>query len=250
MSDGADAFPLARRIIYMKKIIPIFIALILSGCSSMDNYHKSIEKQVSLSPITMSSLQDERFNAKIAFLYHVLANTHEVHIHQMNGEIHNEVYLAKDGHGEVVIRFQTDKDGNRIDGTGTTLTDHPNQGSYNYFHPENDPLRHFTYDSLPWLDWGAIRNDPTTVEQRVHAYILDLSAGLDAAYANRSSIKLPIEFTLAENGKSQAIAFLLSAMDVGGVDLEIFTNINVTGKERQEFLDGLERGIITLLNGN
>jgi hypothetical protein len=39
-------------------------------------------------------------------------------------------------------------------------------------------------------------------------------------------------------------------MDVGGVDLEIFTNINVTGKERQEFLDGLERGIITLLNGN
>jgi hypothetical protein len=198
----------------------------------------------------MSDLEDERFKAKVAFLYHVLANTHEVNIHQMNGEIHNEVYVANDGHGEVVFRFQIDEHGNKIDGTGTTLTDHPNQGTYNYFHPSNEPLRHFTYDSLPWLDWGAIRNDPTTIEQRVHAYVLDFSTGLQAAYANQSSTTLPSGFTLSEKGQSQAMAFLFSAMDRGGVDIEIFITFNVTEKQKREFLEGLEKGITTLLKEN
>ena len=53
-----------------------------------------------------------------------------------------------------------------------------NDGSYNYAHPENDPINHFTRDILPWIFWGYSREDPTTIEERLVAYSESLGGGL------------------------------------------------------------------------
>ena len=86
----------------------------------------------------------------------VLANTHEVSIHQMRGATGNKVYLHKDGKREAVY-----------DAAGKLVQDGVNDGSYNYFHPRREAARHFTFDILPWMTWGNSAEDPTTPKERI-----------------------------------------------------------------------------------
>ena len=105
-------------------------------------------------------------------IYHWLAHTNETPIHQMRGASGNQVYLHTNGHYEAVY----DKDGKLV-------KDGINDGSYNYAHPFEEPLKHFNRDLLPWILWGSTPNDPTSLEERLDAYSYALGSGLGVASA-------------------------------------------------------------------
>ena len=98
--------------------------------------------------------------------YRTLAHTPEIAIHQMRGEVTNVVYISPDGHKEAVY-----------DNNGNLVTNLYNKGSYNYCHPENEPICHFSKDMIPWLKWGNDRDDPTSFSERLSAYSIDLRYG-------------------------------------------------------------------------
>lgn len=106
-------------------------------------------------------------NADKEIVFLMLSQTPEVKIHQMRGATKNKVYLHKDGHKEAVY-----------DENGILVQDGINDGSYNYANPKSDPFGHYTQDIHPWIIYGMSPNDPTTKPERIHAYMLDLEAGI------------------------------------------------------------------------
>jgi len=144
----------------MKKFILIIFGIIIPIMASaqlpsqLDPYIKRIQDR-------------DIPSSQIFILYAILRNTHEVCIHQQNGAKDNNVYVSKDGHKEAVY-------GN----DGKLVQDGVNDGSYNYFHPSYQPLRHFTADNSPWIMWGQSRTDNTTVNSRIYAYMGDLEGGI------------------------------------------------------------------------
>jgi hypothetical protein len=101
----------------------------------------------------------------------ILSHTCEIAQHNMNGATGNEVYLHPDGHSEAVF----DSSGNRV-------TDAENMASYNYYHWQKQPWRHFYYDTLPWLIWGNSENDTTFILQRLRAWLTDVKYGAMDAF--------------------------------------------------------------------
>lgn len=102
-----------------------------------------------------------------SLLFLILSKTNEYHIHNMNGAVGNQVFLHEDGAIELVY-----------DANGNLVKDGINDGSYNYAHPVKDPIGHFEKDIHPWIKWGASQNDPTTVSERIYAYMGDLEGGI------------------------------------------------------------------------
>lgn len=100
-------------------------------------------------------------------LFLMLSQTQELNIHQMRGATKNKVFVHKDGHKEAVF-----------DENGSLVQDGINDGSYNYAHPQNDPFGHYTQDIHPWINFGMSRKDPTSKQERIQAYILDLEQGI------------------------------------------------------------------------
>ena len=171
----------------------------------------------------------------------MLANTEELRIHQFNGASDNEVHVKSDiangGYPELVVRFDRDENGNKIDGTGKHVQDCENKGSFNYKHPQREPLGHFAQDILPWIQWGNCREDATTREQRVSAYIMDIELGLERLIAANSSYYLPNGFNFKESGQSETIAFFVAALDKASFDLNGFIiNDQNSIEKRKEFL--------------
>ncbi|MEP1231118.1 MAG: hypothetical protein ABJG88_10620 [Litorimonas sp.] len=105
-----------------------------------------------------------------AMVFFVLSQTSEVRIHQMRGAKENTTYLHRDGHKEAVY-----------DGAGKLVQDGMNDGSYNYAHPQKNPFEHYTKDIHPWIAYGTSPDDPTDIEERVYAYVLDLEMGIVSA---------------------------------------------------------------------
>jgi len=105
--------------------------------------------------------------------YWVLRNTPEYHIHNMRGA-NNTVYLDSDGHSEYAY-----------DSRNEIVDDCVNTGSYNYAHPVKQPFLHFYQDTLPWLMWGTCKEDPTSTNERVAAYLKDLALGAKVSFGIR-----------------------------------------------------------------
>jgi hypothetical protein len=172
---------------------------------------------------------------ELAILFLVLRNTSEVEIHKMRGAEKNQVYLGPDGKREAVY-----------DANGKLVRDGINDGSYNYFHPSDDPLRHFTFDILPWLMAGQSQRDPTTVEERTRAYAPDVYAGLiRALQAARKTKPLTIP-DVNHPGEIEAAAFLLKAIERGKGN-EVFAlfgrETEVTDNDAIAAIQKLETGL-------
>jgi hypothetical protein len=102
---------------------------------------------------------------QLSIINYILKNTFENNIHRMRGETENKVYTNEDGREAVF-----DKDGNLVSNSY-------NKGSYNYA-PYNRPIEKFLLDIVPWLQLGNTRDDPTSFNERLYYYSLDLNFGI------------------------------------------------------------------------
>jgi len=83
---------------------------------------------------------------KLSIIYLILKHTGENYSHNLNGVTGNKVYSHEDGHKEAVY-----------DSSGKLVQDGINDGSYNYFDFRKKPLKHFSFDSSPWLLSPCVR---------------------------------------------------------------------------------------------
>ena len=102
---------------------------------------------------------------QLAIVHYILQNTFENNIHKMRGETDNVVYTNKDGREAVY-----DKNGNLV-------TNSYNRGSFN-FASYDEPIHKFLLDIAPWLKWGNAKDDPTSFQERLYYYTLDLDYGI------------------------------------------------------------------------
>ena len=138
---------------------------------------------------------------QLSAIWFILSNTGESNIHQMRGEKENKVYIRKsdenDGYMEAVY-----------DGEGKLVTNSYNKGSFNYYYYREKPIKHFLFDSLPWLEWGNARDDPTTFDERLYYYTQDLSHGIQAYIFEAKEDMLPkIDFESLNEGERLAYQF-------------------------------------------
>lgn len=97
---------------------------------------------------------------ELSIIYFILDNTEEYHIHCMRGEEQNQVFVHNDG---TVVVF--DKNHHQV-------TNY-NRGTIRIAR-KDDPIGHFILDTQPWLNFGVDSNDPTSIEERVEAYLKDV----------------------------------------------------------------------------
>ncbi len=139
--------------------------------------------------VTLSDMNTPS-NYELSVIHFILRHTQEVNVHQMRGESENKIYVKKDGHSEAVF----DKEGK--------LVTNYNAGSYNYYSCEENPIKHFSYDILPWLAWGNAKDDPTSYKERLFAYSLDLNRGIQHYIFNDSKELPHISYhSLSQNEK-------------------------------------------------
>lgn len=240
----------------MGKLVVVFLCFLVGGCvSGPDYFATEMRYDYSLKTYTADDLSDPIKRVEAAFLYTLLANTKELRIHQMNGATDNEVYVKKErinqGYPEVVVRYSHDEKGEKIEGSGVIVRDCENMGSFNYKHPQQEPLGHFAQDRLPWIRWGNCPEDTTTREQRVAAYMWDVREGLEGLVFDRSGYYLPVGFDFSENGQSETVAFFLAALSSSDFDLYDFVmNHTESDIERVNFYMSLEKGINSMLLAN
>lgn len=217
-------------------ILILFVALSASA-EKMDDFPRQVSDQFELRKLKSKHLRDIDLKAQSATIFTMLAYTQELRIHQMGGAIGNQVFLHEDGHKEAVY-----------DGEGALVTDCLNQASYNYYHPYQYPLAHFTADILPWLMWGNCKNDPSSKAQRIEAYISDLRLGFDQAIKSNQGFFLPEKFNFKGYGQSATISFYLKALESSSFDFGKFVPKNLHDKQQQElFFQALEEGFNALL---
>jgi hypothetical protein len=148
---------------FMKKIY-LFIIILMGFsfyCYSQENEGVNIRN---LFPFNYNRLQNLN-QEQLSIINYILKNTYENNIHRMRGETENRVYTNEDGREAVF-----DKNGNLV-------TNSYNRGSYNYA-SYNRPIDKFILDIAPWLEWGNTRDDPTSFEERLYYYTLDLNYGI------------------------------------------------------------------------
>lgn len=223
----------------MKAIIGTFICLLSLNVYSgdMDTFPQEISDKLDLKNLETNHLDNIELKAQAATIFTILVHTQELEIHQLNGAVENQVFLHKDGHKEAVY-----------DGSGKLVNDCLNQGSYNYYHPYQYPLGHFTADILPWLIFGNCRNDPSTKEQRIKAYVSDLRLGFSQVIENNRGFYLPENFGFKEYGQSVAVSFYLKALSEASFDFKSFVPKHINNREQQElFFLALEKGFGILL---
>jgi len=239
----------------MKKLLVVIYALAVVSCATgPGQFANSMASDYGLKKYSSVDLENSEVKGKVAFIYTLLANTEELRVHQFNGTYDNEVYVKQEmvngGYTEMVVKFERDADGNKIDGTGKLVRDCENMGSFNYKHPKREPLGHFAQDMLPWIKWGNCREDSTTLKQRISAYTADIELSLERLVAVDSPYYLPNDFDFRGNGQAETIAFFLKAFEISGFDLYGFINNGITAAEsRKEFYKSLENGINALVEG-
>lgn len=192
-------------------------------------------------PDVVSKIREGKVpDSSILAIVTILSNSYEVETHRMRGASENKVYVSKDGKKEAVY-----------DANGNLVKDGINDGSYNYFHAQRDPLRHLTFDIAPWLLLGQSRNDPTTREERVHEHAADIFAGLARARENYGKAVNPTAIDLKQPGTAEAIALFLVAIENGGAD-ELLEAVDPSRQVTDERLIGMVRqfedGLRTLMS--
>lgn len=183
----------------------------------------------------IKSIEDGKISqTKLDIIYYILKNTNEIYIHQLRGQYQNKVYISPDGHSEGVY-----------DEDGKLVKDGINDGSYNYYHPEKEPLRHFSADIHPWILWGNSRQDPTTIEERIFSYVSDLEGGLRRAHFSRNNIA---KQEYSEFGQKETLAFFLKVIEIGKAQLlfELFDKDELMKDVILAVLDNIHEGFISL----
>ncbi|MDD5930623.1 MAG: hypothetical protein PUC37_12550 [Spirochaetales bacterium] len=103
----------------------------------------------------------------LSIINFILKNTHEINIHRMRGENENEIYVNEDGREAV------------YDKNGKLVTNSWNKGSFNYASYDK-PIDKFNLDIFPWMIWGNAKDDPTTFDERLYYYCMDLDYGIQS----------------------------------------------------------------------
>lgn len=98
---------------------------------------------------------ERRFNVGVS------ANCHQFSAKEYGD---NLKIITKDGYYEAIY----DKN------SGNMITDPRDIGTYNYAHPDNDPIGHAILDVVPWIIWGNSEQDTTNIFQRVGYMIYGL----------------------------------------------------------------------------
>ena len=179
--------------------------------------------------ITGVAADEEPSKEEIEMVWRWLANTSENSIHQLRGQTGNKFYLHKDGHKEAVY-----------DSEGKLVKDGINDGSYNYAHPVQEPLKHFNQDILPWILMGSSRKDPTTVNERIEAYSRALGIGLAGAQQKpKGDVGNLTETELS------AVKFFLEVLKEGDVEviLKILADPKFEPEEPKKIGAGLTDGL-------
>ncbi len=187
-------------IAFMVLFIGATTALAQPDAGEAEGQADSLTQQYGLAP-TVERIQKGKDSEKLAILYRILSNTPEVYIHRMRGAEGNKTYLHKDGHREVVF----DENDKRVE-------DGINNGSYNFFHPEKQPLKHFLADIHPWIMWGASAKDPTTKKERIRAYVEDMEIGIRASLKQK---KAPVPKKWDSMGQTQVLALFMRIIEEG-----------------------------------
>ena len=180
------------------------------------------------------SIREER-DEEALLIHHWLSYTQEVAIHQQRGAKGNRVYLGPEGHKEAVY-----------DSEGKLVQDGINDGSYNFSHPYDDPINHFTKDILPWICWGATRTDPTSIDERLQAYSIDLGGGLAAAQQNK---RKDIEFDSLSKDELASIAVFIRIIEEGNIPeaYSILRDPTYEPKEPYAIGRGITQGLLSVI---
>lgn len=163
-------------------------------------YADEARRRFQLTAVDDAVRADPDSRIKLAFVYEALSHTMEVNIHQMGGATKNKVYVSPDGHHEAVVDEQ-----------GKLVTDCANQASYNYFPADREPLEHFLFDMLIWIEYGNCASDPTSRRQRITAYLKDFRNGAIRTFNGRAP-SLPTDFKFDRKGQAETAAFFLRAL--------------------------------------
>jgi hypothetical protein len=204
----------------MNRVVPFSLltcvcSAAIAGAQLSDVQQASFAEQLRRSmglEATVAKVKAGKVDAKrLAIIHAVLSATHEVHVHRQRGASGNSVYLDPSGHREAV--YGPD---------GRIVADGINDGSYNYFNPTNDALRHYFFDTHPWILMGNARTDPTTVRERLSSFMADLEDGiLQAAKAG----KFPaIDVRRLRDGEPETYAIFLNSLQAGDAN-ELFAAI-------------------------
>lgn len=189
-----------------------FISNLFAAAELSERQQASIARQyrrsMRLDDVVTMIKKGEVDAKRLGIIRAVLHLTVEKHIHQQRGATENQVWLHENGHNELVVRPNGDKFSHVRDGI--------NDGSYNYFHPTEDAIRHYFYDINPWILLGYDRNDPTTQKERLAAYVLDLEEGL--ILASKSGTFLPVDVGSLRVGEAEAFGIFLTVFDKAGVN--------------------------------
>ncbi|MBR6412862.1 MAG: hypothetical protein IKS41_06875 [Alphaproteobacteria bacterium] len=112
------------------------------------------------------------------FLQIVLNNMQENYQHSIGIPLGQySLYVDKEGKREAVYDTRT----------GQLVTDPVNRGSYNYF-PYRLGIKHFLYDSYPWLNLGNSRDDTSTYQERLDAWLDDFVVSFEKVCRVKSSL--------------------------------------------------------------
>jgi hypothetical protein len=134
----------------------------------------------------------------LSIIRYILQNTYENYTHKMRGETDNRVYTNEDGREAVV------------DKNGELVTNSYNRGSFNYFSNKTEPVKKFIFDTAPWLKWGNAPDDPTSFNERLYSWTLDLNYGIQSyIFEGSSEQRESVPFDdLSENEKEVYVIFL------------------------------------------
>ncbi|BCS94997.1 hypothetical protein DSLASN_06290 [Desulfoluna limicola] len=189
----------------------------------MNHQAEMMQESLQLTPFMEQIQRNEISEKQTAIIYSILQHTSEICIHRQNGAIDNQVFIHKDGHFEAVF-----------DKHNKPVKDGVNDASFNYFHPFNKPLYHFTFDISPWIMWGQSATDNTTAASRIIAYTCDLKAGIRLALKEKQYI----ERQWSSDGQVQALAVFLRAINAGKA--EALFDLFKSGTEvKEEQLDSI-----------
>ena len=143
----------------MRKLFPIFLMIFISVSSLSAQGISRMTYFANLFGLSLDTSQ-EIPQRELSIIYFILDNIEEYHIHCMRGEEQNQVFIHTDG--TVVV----------VDKHGNPVTNY-NRGTIRIAR-KNDPIGHFILDTQPWLNFGVDSNDPTTIEERLEAYLKDM----------------------------------------------------------------------------
>lgn len=214
------------------------------------DFISELKPRFGLMNIEIDNLYENPIRTEAALIFTILLHTYEGDIHRMRGAIHNQIIFDDYGH-EAVFEFELDENGLPIEGTSSelTITNCMNMANYNYFHQKEYPLAHFAVDILPWLLEGNCGNDPTSIAERIDAYVLDFQRGMESIIKTESGYYHPKFIDGINNGQLEALSFLIKALELGGFNrneltLSNFGNENVRLMLRTALEIGLKEMLV------